>query len=44
LTKRAVREDVPKKIINLLELAAPNAAVRRDGKTYQAELEVALTK
>jgi hypothetical protein len=44
LNKRAVREDVPKKIINLLELAAPNAAVRQDGKKYQAELEAALKK
>jgi DNA repair exonuclease SbcCD ATPase subunit len=44
LNKRAVREDVPKKIINLLELAAPNAAVRQDRKTYQAELEAALKK
>jgi DNA repair exonuclease SbcCD ATPase subunit len=44
LNKRAVREVVSQKIINLLELAAPNAAVRQDGKTYQAELEAALRK
>jgi hypothetical protein len=44
LGKKAVEEEVPKKIINLLELAAPNAAVREDGKTYQAELTAALTK
>jgi hypothetical protein len=44
LDKEAVEKEVPKKIINLLELAAPNAAVREDGKTYQAELAKALAK
>jgi len=38
LDKEAVEKEVPKKLFNLLELAAPNAAVREDGKTYQAEL------
>jgi hypothetical protein len=44
LDKEAVKKEVPKKIINLLKLAAPNAAVREDGKTYQAELDKALSK
>ncbi len=44
LGKEAVKKEVPKKIINLLKLAAPNAAVREDGKTYQAELDKALSK
>jgi len=44
LDRKAVKEEVPKKIINLLELAAPNAAVREDGKAYLVELRTALSK
>ena len=44
LPKRAVKRDVPRKIINLLELAAPNAAVRKNRKAYRQQLAEALKK
>jgi len=44
LSRRAVKDEVPKRVINLLDLAAPNAAVRQDRTIYQAELDAALTK
>ena len=44
LTKRQVKTEVPKRIINLLELAAPNAAVRENGAAYDKELVRSLKK
>ncbi|RRJ96402.1 hypothetical protein Ga0100231_021215 [Opitutaceae bacterium TAV4] len=44
LTKEQVKREVPKRIINLLELAAPNAAVREHRKIYDAELARSLQK
>lgn len=42
LTKEQVKTEVPKRIINLLELAAPNAAVREHRAAYDAELSRSL--
>jgi len=44
LTKRQIEADVPKRIINLLELAAPNAAVRQNRAAYNRELTRSLRK
>jgi AAA domain len=44
LTKRELETEVPKRIINLLELAAPNAAVRQDLHVYKKELARSLGK
>jgi molybdopterin converting factor small subunit len=44
LTKRQVKAEVPKRIINLLELAVPNAAVRHFRSAYNKELARSLTK
>jgi energy-coupling factor transporter ATP-binding protein EcfA2 len=44
LTKRQVAEEVPKRVINLLELAAPNAAVRQFRAVYNKELARSLKK
>ena len=44
LTKKQVQTEVPKRIINLLELAAPNAAVREHRAVYDAELTRSLRK
>ena len=44
LTKKEVKTEVPKRIINLLEVAAPNAAVRHFRKRYDADLTRSLSK
>jgi hypothetical protein len=44
LTKRQVETEVPKRIINLLALAAPNAAVRQFRAAYNRELARSLKK
>jgi hypothetical protein len=44
LTKRQIKVEVPKRIINLLEFAAPNAAVRQFRAIYNKELARSLKK
>ena len=44
LTKLQVKTEVPKRIINLMELAAPNAAVRQFRPEYNKELARLLKK
>lgn len=44
LSKRQVKIEVPKRIINLLELAVPNAAVRQNLAAYTKELARTLKK
>jgi hypothetical protein len=44
LSKTRVRTEVPKRIINLLELAAPNAALRQNRAEYNRELARSLEK
>jgi hypothetical protein len=44
LTARQIKEEAPKRIINLLELAAPNAAVRQFRTQYNRELRRSLQK
>jgi len=44
LSKQQVKTEVPKRIINLLKLAAPNAAVRENRAAYNKELARSLKK
>ena len=44
LTKKQVEKEVPKRLINLLQEAAPNASVRENRQEYEEELERSLGK
>jgi hypothetical protein len=44
LSAKEVKELVPKRLMNLLEIALPNAAVRDYGREYRRELKEAITK
>lgn len=44
LSKKQVAAEVPKRLINLLELAAPNAAVRENRAAYDRELARSIKK
>jgi DNA repair exonuclease SbcCD ATPase subunit len=44
LSKKQVAKEVPKRLINLLEIAAPNASVRNNRAAYDRELARSLRK
>jgi len=44
LTKKQVAKEVPKRLINLMEVAAPNASVRENRAAYEKELARSLRK